>query len=116
MSKKTARKTWLIASLVLILGFALGEFFPLSFIKGMRLGATEHEIFTLPGFGTQVNTITGVVEVSNNLGQKVTLASGQTTSVFQPIAPPSQTMESGMTFTTLNDKAPGTRAPKPPTP
>jgi len=50
-------------------------------VSTIAVRGTEKEITTQPGFGTQVNTISGIVEVSNNLGQKVTVTQNQQTSV-----------------------------------
>jgi len=41
MTKETAKKTGLTASLVLILGFVLGQIFPFSSMRGLKLGATD---------------------------------------------------------------------------
>jgi len=50
-------------------------------VSTISVRGTEKEITVHPGFGTQVHTITGVVEVSNNIGQKVMVSKDESTMV-----------------------------------
>ena len=60
-------------------------------VSTISVRGTEKEITVHPGFGTQVHTITGVVEVSNNLGQKVNVAKNETTTVQTETSIPDNT-------------------------
>ncbi len=60
-------------------------------VSTISVRGTEKEITVHPGFGTQVHTITGVVEVSNNLGQKVSVAKNETTTVQNETSLPENT-------------------------
>ncbi len=60
-------------------------------VSTISVRGTEKEISVHPGFGTQVHTISGVVEVSNNIGQKVTIAKNESTSVKTEISIPENT-------------------------
>lgn len=63
-------------------------------VSTIAVRGTEKEITALPGFGTAVNTISGVVEVSNNLGQKVTVVKDQHTTVAADGSKPTTIVES----------------------
>lgn len=60
-------------------------------VSTISVRGTEKEITAHPGFGTQVHTISGVVEVSNNIGQKVTIAKNESTSVKSEVSIPENT-------------------------
>lgn len=60
-------------------------------VSTISVRGTEKEITSHPGFGTQVHTISGVVEVSNNIGQKVTVAKNESTSVKSEVSIPDST-------------------------
>jgi hypothetical protein len=60
-------------------------------VSTISVRGTEKEITSLPGFGTQVHTISGVVEVSNNIGQKVTIVKNESTSVKNEVSIPENT-------------------------
>ena len=50
-------------------------------VSTISVRGTEKEITTLPGFGTNVTNISGLVEVTNLIGQSVMLAKGNETKV-----------------------------------
>lgn len=50
-------------------------------VSTISVRGTEKEIDSYPGFGTQVRTISGIVEVQNNLGQSVTIQKDENTDV-----------------------------------
>jgi hypothetical protein len=60
-------------------------------VSTISVRGTEKEITVHPGFGTEVHTITGVVEVSNNIGQKVNVAKNETTTVKTETSVPDST-------------------------
>lgn len=51
---------------------------------------TEKEISSFPGFGTNVSTIAGLVEVTNHIGQSTVIAKDQSTSVPNEKSQPSR--------------------------
>ncbi len=60
-------------------------------VSTISVRGTEKEIIVHPGFGTEVHTISGVVEVSNNIGQKVNVAKNETTKVQSETSVPDST-------------------------
>lgn len=57
-------------------------------VSTISVRGTEKIITTAPGFGTTVSTIAGVVEVTNMVGQSVTVKKGEDTSVASGAEPP----------------------------
>jgi len=62
-------------------------------VSTISVRGTEKEIAVQPGFGTSVQTISGVVEVSNNIGQKITIKKDESTQVQQQSSQPTPITE-----------------------
>lgn len=57
-------------------------------VSTISVRGTEKEITAQPGFGTTVNTISGVVQVTNNVGQSVEVKKDESTVVKTETAKP----------------------------